>query len=301
MTGRLLYHFFWNFYDHLGVLALAGVVQALASMAAIACLLWVSPYIPLPVSVGLATATSGLLLAVPSAGMLYFAAKAAGGETARLPDFIAGIRHYWARVLLVTILFAAAALITVVNARFYFSVDTQQTSRGVQFGAMLLAGLHGWLLVLLAYLAAPVFCAVTAGESNVAPQEEESYVDPDVPQTQPSPQKLSLRHCLRRALFSVALTPSIWIIVLLSGVILLALCWWSKIGLLVYLPLMAVMAQTAFFLSGQYAGFLAKAKHDLGPTASYRNLKSHAFDMALQWEHAQPRRTAKELIRPWEY
>jgi hypothetical protein len=301
MLSRLLYHSFWNLYDHLGVLTLVGIGQTILLTAAVAGLVSVGGNLPIAAAVALGVVVLCLLLGLPLAGMLVFASKAAHGKPARLPDFLFGIRRCWGRVIVLLLVFAASAFLCAVNLRFYMSIGDVRVSRAIQSGAVILAGLHGWLLVLLTYLAAPAFCAVTAGEwqgqetlVSRTRTAEETNGHPGVDLSK------NWRSWLRNALMALVLTPGLWAMVTLCGGALLVLALWSKFGLLLYLPIMVSVAQTAFFLSQQYAEFLAQAKMELGNQARLRALKFHARELALKWEYAQPRRTAKELIRPWE-
>lgn len=269
MISRLLYHGFWNIYDHLGALVLLTLVYlALAGLMGLG-----FAFLPPALLILLFFLITALVLAA----VLPFGALAARGDVARIRHLLEGVKACWGRVLLLSVVVTGVLVLCYINLHIYLNM--QKTAAGTgRIIVTVLAGLQGWMAFAGALMIWPLFCSATA---------------------QPG-QRASLYACVREALVAVTLQPVLWVFVTLGLLLLLLLAAWSQFGLLFYLPLAAMIAQTAWFLTQQYRDFLTEARADMAGDITVRKLKDQAWDLALRWEAEQPRRTARELLRPWE-
>lgn len=268
MIARLLYHSFWNIYDHLGALVLLIVIYV-AAAGVIAAGITLLPPALLAL---LFFAANALILAAA----LPFGARAAAGDVARIPHLLQGIRAYGLRMLLLTLAVAGLLLLCYMNFRIYLDMQSS-TEGGTRLFVTLLAGLQGWLTFLMVLIIWPIFCSATTRAGRASPY-----------------------FWFREALVAFTIQPILWMTTTFGLSLLFVLAGWSQFGLLFYLPLAAMIAQTAWFLTRQYMEFLAEARAQTAGEMSVRELKARAWDLALRWEAEQPRRTARELLRPWE-
>lgn len=279
MIGRFFYHAFWNFYDYLGTLTLTGALHLLMALGVAAATGLVdNTSLAGKIAFGLMVIVQFVLMVLLLAGLLPFCAKAARDEPARWPDLKAGIKYQWPRVARTLGLWAVVLGLLVVNFFFYLKMNTQVQSPGLQMGLIIISASVGWLILAWLYFAAPWLCASTS-----------------------SGELAGLKQTLAKGLMVIALLPGVWLTVLICLVLVFCSGLYTRLGLIFFLPALASIGQTAYALSVQYATFLAAAREEMGEGVKLRSYKRRARELAWEWEHRQPRRTFKELIRPWEY
>lgn len=280
MSGRFFYHGFWNCYDYLGRLALFGIVYGLAVAFGVFAAVYITmafgtfPDILLNTLPWLSTFLVSIFC---FPGVFYFCHVAARGDSARFADVRTGFRQCFFAVTMVLVLWGIGAAILAINFRFYYQLHllAQTDERKLLFA--ILSMLTLWFIFLWITFLTPWLCAVT----TEAPVKK--------------------RAAIRRALTLFVLAPAPWVIItLLLVVILLLFRQFPPVCLLV-LPLIASLGQTAHRLILQYIGFLDQARHLLGDGQPYRAYKTKALQLARDWDEAQPRRTFRELIKPWEH
>lgn len=275
MIRRFLYWSFWNFYDYLGTYFIVGATSTFLLLGCIA-------------AAGQLVSSSGILFGLLSlfcwvllsalmAGTFYFADKAARDLPARWPDIVTGIKQLSRRYAVCLLLIALGAVVTMANIAFYSSI-----ARGVTGAAAIaltaFAAAFLWL-GLGAACYALVLLATAAG----------------------LPGNSTYREVLRRSFMSLALTPGLWLFLLFGFTLFTLGCIWSRIGIIFILPFVACGATTARRLVEQYAEHLAEAHTTLGPGKPLSAYKAKAREAGLAWEYRQPRRTLREMIKPWEY
>lgn len=278
MLGRFFYHGFWNFYDRLGTLVLLGTAYALAVLG-ITVLAFANPLGLVPV---VAFAVSGLLIIVITAlcasGLGYHCWRTANGFSATVADIKRGMGLHWKRMLLILLLWALAEVILLVNLQFYKALAAQATGGVSQVASFVGITVAGWLVVMLLYLLPPTVAAVTG-----------------------SAERQGLKATLKRGIMVGILTPGPWVT---TGVVLVALFvsgFFLRLPWIFVLPVLCSLGQTAMVLALQQVGFLQQATDELGAGQSIGAYKAKARQLTLEWEARQPRRTLKELIKPWEY
>lgn len=282
MIRRFLYHGFWNFYDYLGTYALLGAAQTFVALA----LLYVgSCAMALPIPAAARILTTGIVLvgmlclfAASCAGLFPFAQKAAQDLPARFSDFRAGIRQRFGRYLLLTILAAAAAAVIAANVRFYLLVAHKNEGTFLATAMGIISAAFGWAFLVFSSYAASVFATAAACE-------------PSVP----------LRSVLRRAFVVMAIAPGFWLFALIFWAVIAAICIVSHAGIIFVIPGLASAASTGVRLISQHGDFLAEARTHIGASQSLAAYKRKAAELAEEWEARQPKRTLRELLKPWEY
>lgn len=279
VTRRLLYHCFWNFYDYLGTYLLLG----LGSAAAVVGLLFVggglATVIP-AAGAGIALLTLAAAIALKawlSAGFFAFATRAAKDEPARLPHFREGARRLFPAYLKLGLLWVAVVAVIVSNIWFYSRMAGTLESSGLRLA---LAGASMLFLWVGVGLTLCMFC--TAGVPARFPEERR------------------LASVLRRGMMLFALAPGLWVGVGLLYTVVLILCVLSVVGLIFALPLLAVLVTTALEIVLRFVDDLSAARTQLGDGQSVRAYKRRALELGWEWEYRQPRRTLRELIKPWE-
>lgn len=218
------------------------------------------------------------LLVLVLAALLPYCARAARGEPARWRHISEGIKKYWTIVARVLAVVTVVTIVLLVNLNFYLPLQDVVASPGLKLLLIFIVAVIGWTCLFLYVFLAPWLCASTAAE-----------------------EKITARAALKKALMAVAITPGTWIWVAVLGIALFIGGLYTRIGLVLLIPVTVSFSQTAYELAAQYAIFIASAKEELGAEAGLRQLKKRASELGWEWEYAQPRRTFKELIRPWEY
>lgn len=275
MIGRLLYHWFWNFYDYLGTYVLTGILFTLVLMGVLAA----APAIGLGGGVLLFT---GLLFCflvsvIMLSGLLPFASMGARGLPARFGDLWAGMKNHKLAVGKVLAVFFVANFVLFVGIRFYAAIGADSPVPALKTAGTVLAAALLWGMLFLFLFALPVFGGMFTPDTE-----------------------LSLRAVLRRGVLLFVLKPGVWITALVLFVLYLGVSYLTKIGFIFILPVTVSLITTAAFLVEQYAGFLADAKRELGDDQPLKRYKLRANELSLAWEAQQPKRTLKELIKPWE-
>lgn len=279
MIRRFIYHSFWNFYDHLGTLILMGAGHSLVSLgiAVLAISLAGALAATIPVMIIAGVLQFALLVLILSA-LLPYCARAARGAPARFVHLREGVKSKGWVVARILFLLSFVYIVLGVNFNFYLPMQGQTNIQSVRLMLIFIVAIIGWTCMFLYVFLPPWLSAVTAVEAP-----------------------LTARTALKKGMLAVALTPSIWLFIAVAGVVLLIGGLYTRIGIILVIPLMCSISQTAYQLAGQYAAFLAVAREEKGPESNLRNLKSRAKELGWEWEYAQPRRTFKELIRPWDY
>src|SRR5690606_1719066 len=160
-----------------------------------------------------------------------FSGRVARGEPVRLPALWPGLTQNIVKVGVITVAGLASFMILLVNLRFYLMMQVKSNP----YLFTVLAALDGWLLIIIGLFTWPLLCTVCL----------------------PGP-SLTLKGELYRTLTWIILLPSVWLFVGICGAILLWAAFLTKLGLLIYVPLMVVLAQSAAFLSVQYIDFLSE-------------------------------------------
>ena len=110
----------------------------------------------------------------------------------------------------------------------------------------------------------------------------------------------AIRGIARKAFILFLLAPFFWIWVALFFAVILAICILSVLGVLFVLPLLASLTASALAIVVRHADYLAEARAELGEGKTIADYKRRAVEKAWEWEYQQPRRTFRELIKPWE-
>ncbi len=280
MIGRLFYHAFWNFYDYLGTLTLVGALHTLLALgiaAATAAFADVNTAGG-KIAIGIMFLLQFVLVVIVLSGLLPFCAKAARNEPARWPDLKQGVMNQWPRVAATLGIWLLVLLLLAVNFLFYLRINARVESSGAQIALVIVTASVAWLTLAWLFFGCPWFCASTSTN-----------------------EKNGLKQSLAKALMVIALLPGTWITAFVILILTFATGLYTYIGFIFFLPILASIGQTAYGLSVQYAGFLTIAREELGEQVKLRQYKRRARELVWEWEHRQPRRTFKELIRPWEY
>jgi hypothetical protein len=278
MIRRFVYHLFWNFYDYLGTYLFIGAAFSLTILLVITS---VAPeLVGLPSTalrialLMVAVLVVILLVSAAMAGFMPFALHAARDKTPRLPDLYAFIRRHLPRYAALTALVSVVALLVSANIYFYFRLSI------VGKGVLSLIGTAAGAAFFWAGLAVAAYLAIVL----VAASESETW-----------------RALARRAFMAMALTPGLWFFAMLTLVAGSALALLSRVGIVFIFPWFATVVATAYRIVEQHADYLAEARNELGPDHPVSVYKRKAIELAWNWEYRQPRRTLRELIKPWEY
>jgi hypothetical protein len=281
MIRRLLYHFFWNFYDYLGsylllgfacstacfVIALGGVYLVQVPASGIL-------YIALLAVVGVA---ASIAVAASMAGLFAFATRASRDEPARLIHFREGLKAYWVPYLKLILVGCAGILIVSANIAFYTHLAGKAVTPAGRSGFVVAAMLFFWIGAGLFLFLHPLL-ATPARFSAV----------------------FRLVPTLRKAFVLLAIAPQLWIATAVLFSAIAVLCVISVAGLLFVMPVFASLTSTALDISVRHAEFLATAREVLGPGRRLAEYRRKAVELGWDRECSLPRRTLRELIKPWE-
>lgn len=280
MIRRLLYHLFWNFYDYLGSFTLYGIAFTLPLFGLILAGVYTAGHVGSPLFgvflLGLTLVVALVFVAAGFGGFFAFAACAARGEPARWPVFRSGMASLFKRYLSVLVLVGIAVSLLVANIMFY-SKFSHGASPGMAMGFLVAAMLFFWLGVGLWVFLHPVLAAPAW-----------------------FPDESRIRPLLRKAFILFVLAPVFWFFVGLVFLVFLGLAVLSVVGVLFVLPLFATLTTTGLSIVARHAEYLAEARGELGDGRAISEYKRRAVEKALEWEARQPRRTFRELIKPWE-
>lgn len=279
MIRRFVYHAFWNFYDHMGTLLLWGTCHALLALGLVVASIGLAGYPGRIISVAvLAGLVQFALLVLVLAALLPYCARTARGEPARWRHISEGIKKYWSIVARILAVVVVVISVLLVNLNFYLPLQDLVVSPSLKLLLIFVVAIIGWSCLVLFVLLAPWLCAGTAAE-----------------------EKITAREALKKAFMAGALIPGTWILIAILGAALFVAGLYTRIGLVFLVPVLVSFSQTAYELAVQYSKFIGSAKEELGTQTGLRQLKKRASELSWEWEYAQPRRTFKELIRPWEY
>lgn len=279
MIRRFLYRSFWNFYDYLGTWFLTGAVFTLIV------LLLITAFGELAARLTSAGAAVVALVAGISiwsifsaffAAAFYFGNKVASDLPARMHDLLYGVRYLFRRYLGATLVVFLGIAVIAANAMFYSNIARSLT--GAMEVLMIAVGM-AFLWIGLSFGCYALTLLSTAGTA-----EQECFIN-----------------LLKRAFIYMALAPGLWLFVFVGCVLFGLLCLLSRVGVIFMLPFVACGATTAAWLVEQYSGYLNEAHKELGPGRPLKAYKEKAQALAWQWELRQPRRTLREMLRPWEH
>lgn len=282
MTRRLLYHFFWNFYDYLGRYLLLGTASVAGLLTILLAGGFVAALTPSTALKSLISAITLLLLLGCgiwfASGTFAFATRGARQEPARLPDFLAGARSLFRSYLKLILTGCITLAVCVSNIWFYQRMAANPGTDPAMRTVLIVASVTFlWILLgLLLYL----FC------TSAVPAR--------------FPDEAGLRPVLRRGALLMALAPGMWIIAAVLYLLIAVVCFLSLIGAIFLLPLLSVLTTTALDISLRLVEDLQTARAQLGDGRSVREYKKRGLELGWEWEYRQPRRTLRELIRPWE-
>lgn len=279
MISRFAYHAFWNFYDYLGTLCLFGTAYALAVLGILILSAQVGAAFGTAAGLGFLIAGELLVTTVMVSALMPYCARAGRGEPARWAHLIPALKRHWVSVGKVLLVWAAVMAILIVNFTFYSRLQNQLEPGPLRMGLLGINSVIGWLGILLQVFL-PVWLSAATATSDRSGRLKDSF---------------------RSGLMAFALAPALWILVYMLIVLVIVSGLYTRITFIFVLPVFASLSQTAYHLAVQYVGFIAEAREELGDNLPVRQYKSRAKEMAMTWEYRQPRRTMKELIRPWEY
>lgn len=282
MIRRLLYHFFWNLYDYLGTYLLLGAIAAFGALG----IPYVSALIlaqfqkssagmgsTVPLFIELVTAILVVLFVVYClAGMMGFATMAVHDEPARLPDYRRCARELFRPYLKETLAYGLIMLVMIGDLAFYLKY-------GGKLGGLVFAA---GLIFLWIAIGAAVFLLPLAAAPARFPEEKR------------------LLPLARKAFILFVVAPGYWFMTSLLMLVLLVACVISIVGVIFLMPIFAVLTTTALGIAVQHVDFLRAAREQLGDGKSIGEYKRKARELAWDWEEARPKRTFRELIKPWE-
>ena len=281
MFGRFLGRFFWNFYDYLGTNLLLGTVATLACLGplftASTILAVLRPTWALLAFSAMLAGAEICIVAASCAGFAAFATRAARDEPARLVHFRAGLVGLFNVYFKLVLLTIVIALVISTNVVFYGGLARSAASVPTKIGFVSLAMLFGWGgAAFVVYSMAAYGAPARYGRD------------------------IGIREALRRALVLFFVTPGSWLLVAGFVGLLWALCVVSVVGVVFAWPILATASTTALHLSAEQAHFLAQAREELGDGHAVRTYRRRAAELTEEADARRPRRTFRELIRPWE-
>jgi len=282
MIRRFLYRSWWNFYDYLGTYFFSGtaatfVLLGITTGGAEIGQSVGSSVVRLAVYAGSALLVWAILAAVLG-GLMAFSNKAAQDLPARFSDIATGARRLYSRYLLVLFIVSLGTAIILANMSFYSSV-----ARGVGgTPALLLTALSAAFL----WLGLAFGCYCLSLLAVAAKFDEQGH---------------HARGYLKRSFMYLALAPGLWLFVFAGCAGFTVLCILSRVGIIFILPFLACGASTAAWLVEQHSELLAEAREQIGPNKPLRAYKAKAKELGWDWELRQPRRTLREILKPWEY
>ena len=278
MFRRLMYHGFWNFYDNMGLLVLGGAAYALVQFGGVFGLLHASAIMPPGAVYGAILLFTVLLAGIAAAGLFGYCRQAARGESPRFKQLLAGVRRHVGSCSKLIALWATVTGVLATNLWFYFGVYGAASQGWMRMVLTTLIAVIGWA-------AAVWFVILPAWLSAGTASEETSRV----------------WGSLKRALISVTLAPGCWIGLAVGLGALIVAGTYVPVLFIFVMPMAASLGQTTYWLSEQFVVFLQESRTVLGGDSAPREYKRKAHELAWEWEYRQPRRTFKELIKPWEY
>lgn len=281
MIQRFLYRSFWNFYDNLGIFLLLGAVSSITVLTiAVTAAHAISRLDPAILQIGgyvIAAFIILLLLGIAFAATFAISELGAREIPGRLHHAGQGIKAFtlpYCKLIAVAIV---VALVTISNVWFYLSVSAGSSS-------WLLAGTVASAIFFWLYLALMSYFAVYAAAICRFYPEIKSF-----------------RSVGAKAFIYLSITPGLWAFCLFWIVLWLVPCILSRIGVVFLLPLIAVFCSTALHLTIQYADHLMQAREQLGSNQPLKNYRDRALQLGRDWELKQPRRTLRELLKPWDH
>lgn len=280
MIRRLLHHFFWGFYDYLGSHLVIGSVIAFPILLAIShAYPWLVSLGTVPGVVAAVVVGIGLLafLAAGLAGAFHFSTLAVQDHPARLADFRAGVRLHFLRYAGFLVLALLVAVIGFADAAFYLRTASSKQASPAQLAVSLAGVLFVWILlgaVVYMLALAPALARLSDAGGMLAR--------------------------VRKAFVLFAIAPVFWFCSALILLVFELLAIVSVLGILFVVPLFTCFTSTALELAIRQIEFLRQARAELGENRSVAQYRAKAAELAWEWEAAQPKRTFRELIKPWE-
>lgn len=280
MLGTFAYHSFWNFYDNLGRLALLGITCALAiTGASVLCVYLIMglPAVPDLVSYTVPWVVIYLLTALSVSAVFHFCYIATRDESARLRDALSGIKLCAKTVSIIVAVWALVLAALATNFLFYFAHHSEAETSARKLTFAVLSMFIGWFIFLWSSFLVPWLCTATTSE------------------------RVQFRLSFRKALTYFVMAPRLWLTIApLALLIGISVPSFPPLIVLV-LPLTASLGHTAYRMTIRYIGFLEQAREALGDNRTPREYKTKARELETEWESAQPRRTFRELLKPWEH
>lgn len=309
MIRRLLYHFFWNFYDYLGTYLAAGALVTGVLLGTFAGLGSLSAMIPaVAVQVALLVVVAFVLFFAKMlglAGIFALADRAARDQVARWKHFRAGLGRLFVPYVKLGLLVLLAFVVIAANVAFYFHLSGSTEGVVARLGLFAAGMLFVWVgLGLMVYVM--VAMAVVARYNQPAAADDENTEESEegggeeAEGQPPAPESMGLKAVLKRAFMLFALAPMLWVFVFVFFALLMSVCIISVLGFVFVMPIYAVLSCTALDIVIRHANYLAEARTELGDGKPLGVYNRRALQLAWDWELREPRRTLRELIRPWD-
>lgn len=280
MLGKFSYHSFWNFYDNLGRLALLGIVCALAitgTSALCVYLIMSLPAVPALVSYTVPWVVIYLLTVLSVSAVFHFCYIAIRDESARLRDALSGVKLCAKTVSIIVAVWSLVFAALVTNFFFYFAHHNEAQTEARKLTFAVLSMFIGWFIFLWSSFLVPWLCTATTSE------------------------RVKFRLSFRMAITYFVMAPRLWLpIASLALLIGISVPSFPPLIVLV-LPLTGSLGHTAYRMTIRYIAFLEQAREALGHNRTTREYKAKARELEDAWESAQPRRTFRELLKPWEH
>jgi len=276
MITCLLYRSFWGLYDQMGKLVVAGVLFGLTLFSGFLVALEVAGRFGV-----LPALITGMALLIIAFGVCFsaimpVATAAAAERPAAWRMFLAGLKQNVLRTSVLGAGFSLILLILMINIRFYAQALNLAPGSLLKYGFLIAFVLSGWIAIFVMVLGWPVLCALNLEANN-----------------------LTFSNAIKAAFVRIIITPGLWLAVSCCALVITGLTFWFPPAVFLFLPVIAVMAQVSWDISGQYMTFLAEAKHQ-DPEGTIVTIRKRARILFSEYEARQPKRGIKELIKPWE-
>jgi hypothetical protein len=258
-----------------------GILMALVvggMMTAIQALALTAPFLSGPFGLFFLLITGWILLGLFFAGILKVSVVSANDGSARLSDFLAGLKSP-SLVFKVWAMFSFGLFLVFVNLAFYSNLASQDE----------LSGAIRLLFVSLGMLVFWVGCGFTMVLLAGLPE--------DAPDSPPISKAIEV---FLRGFRRIMIAPKAWLGTLVFGGSMGLLLVISVVGVF-FLPGVILAAVTsAATVSASHERFLQQARELLGDEASLEKIQAKAAEYWEALDAKKGRRNLRQILRPWE-